>query len=138
MKFTNAKRSNSSIINLTPLIDCMFLLVIFIMVAARFEPDGGIPVDLPTAKTGEAKKVPALINLTVTADGKVYLEKDEVKIEDLERRIVEARTALGDPEGKEVVLVVNGDKDAHHGTVVEALDAAARAKQQKVTIRTKQ
>ena len=137
MNFIPRKRSSSSIINLTPLIDCMFLLVIFIMIAARFEPDGGIPVDLPTARTGEPKKVTS-INLTITEDGRVYLEQDEIAVEDLERGIIAARTAAGDPDGNEVVLVVHGDRNAHHGRVVEALDAAARAKQKKVTIRTKQ
>ncbi len=138
MKFSDRKRSGSAAMNLTPLIDCMFLLVIFIMIAARFEPEGGIPVDLPQAKSGETAKKVDRINLTVTNDGRVFLEQDEVKVEDLERKIIEARTRAGDPEGKEVVLVVNGDKDANHGRVVEALDAAARAKQQKVTIRTRQ
>lgn len=137
MKFTARKRSAGSAINLTPLIDCMFLLVIFIMIAARFDPDGGIPVDLPTASSGQAKKSQS-INLTVTADGRVFMEQEEVLVEDLEKAIVAARTAAGDPEGNDVVLVVYGDKDAHHGVVVEALDAAARAKQKKVTIRTKQ
>ena len=136
MKFIPRRRSASSIINLTPLIDCMFLLVIFIMIAARFEPESGIPVDLPKARAGEARKVES-INLTITSDGRVFLERDEVAVEDLERRIVEARTAAGDPDGENIVLVVNGDKDAHHGRVVEALDAAARAKQKKVTIRTR-
>ena len=138
MKFSAGRRPNSSVINLTPLIDCMFLLVIFIMIAARFEPDGGIPVDLPTASTGDSKSVPARINVTVTVDGKVFFDQEEVPIEDVERRIVERRTALGDPEGNEAVLVIYGDKDAHHGRVVEVLDAAARAKQKKVTVRTKQ
>ena len=137
MKFIARKRSTSSVINLTPLIDCMFLLVIFIMIAARFESDGGIPVDLPKARAGEAPKVKS-INLSVTADGRVFIEQDEVAVEDLEMRIIEARTAAGDPDGEEIVLVVHGDKDAHHGVVVEALDAAARTKQKKVTIRTKQ
>ncbi|MCD8139431.1 MAG: biopolymer transporter ExbD [Planctomycetaceae bacterium] len=137
MKFNVRKRSGSAVINLTPLIDCMFLLVIFIMIAARFEPDGGIQVDLPQARTGEAKKIES-INLTVTADGRIYLEQDEVPVEGLEERIIEARTQKGDPTGEDVVLVVHGDKEAHHGAVVAALDAAARAKQKKVTIRTRQ
>ncbi|MDR1745094.1 MAG: biopolymer transporter ExbD [Planctomycetota bacterium] len=137
MKFNTRTRSGASVVNLTPLIDCMFLLVIFIMIAARFEPEGGIPVDLPKAAAGEAKKIEA-INLTVTADGRVYLEQDEVPVEELEARLIAARTAKGDPEGNEVVLVVHGDKEAPHGAVVAALDAAARAKQQKVTIRTRQ
>lgn len=136
MKFNNRKHSGAAVINLTPLIDCMFLLVIFIMLIARFEPDGGIPVDLPKSSSGEARVLPTRINLTVTSDGRVYMEQEEVPVADLERYIIDARTKAGDPEGKETVLVVYGDKEAHHGTVVEVLDAAARAKHQKVTIRT--
>ena len=138
MKFIPQRRSTSSVISLTPLIDCMFLLVVFIMVVARFEPGSGIEVDLPKARTGASQEKPENIGVTVTADGKIFMDKEEVAPEDLERRIVEARTAAGDPEGKDVVLVVYGDKDAHHGRVVEVLDAAARTKQQKVTIRTRQ
>lgn len=137
MKFLPRKKPSSSMISLTPLIDCMFLLVIFIMLAARFEPEGGIPVDLPQARAKEAPKVEAL-NLTVTVDGRIYLEQDEVRIEDLENAIIAARSEAGDPAGDRIVLVIHGDKDAHHGSIVEALDAAARAKQQKVTIRTRQ
>lgn len=139
MKFVPRRRGNASVINLTPLIDCMFLLVIFIMIAARFEPDGGIPVDLPKARSGDSeRRRPETIDLTVTLDGKYYLGKELVAPEDLERRIVEVRTAAGDPDGERVVLVVYGDKNATHGRVVEALDAAARTKQKLVTIRTRQ
>lgn len=137
MKFLPGRRPASSVINLTPLIDCMFLLVIFILLAARFEPEGGIPVDLPRARAKEAAKV-VTIDLTVTADGRMYLGQDETAIADLERGIVAARAAAGDPEGERVVLVINGDKDALHGRIVEALDAAARARQYRVTIRTRQ
>lgn len=138
MKFIPRRRSTANVINLTPLIDCMFLLVIFIMIVARFEPDGGIPVDLPKAQTSTGQKPPAFINLTITDDGRIYLEQQEVTVDKLEQGIIDARTAAGDPNGDEVVLVVYGDKDAQHGKVVEALDAAARAKQKKVTIRTRQ
>ena len=137
MKFTTARRSSSTIINLTPLIDCMFLLVIFIFLAARFDSESGIPVDLPTAKTPGTPKVEA-IHLTVTADGTMYLEDKEVSPENLTDELIRARTAAGDTVGDKIVLVILGDKDEHHGRVVEALDAATRAKQQKVTIRTKQ
>lgn len=140
MKFTARKRSSGSILNLTPLIDCMFLLVIFIMIAARFEPDSGISVDLPKASATEsdAPKKPQRINVSIDVDGRIFLGQDEVAADDLERRIVEARTEMGDPEGKDVILVIYGDKDAQHGRVVEVLDAASRAKQEKVTVRTRQ
>lgn len=137
MKFIPRRRANGSVINLTPLIDCMFLLVIFIMIAARFEPDGGIPVNLPKGRSSEARKAEN-IELTVTVDGKFYIGKELIAPENLERAIIAARTAAGDPAGERLVLVVYGDKDASHGRVVEALDAAARAKQRMVTIRTRQ
>lgn len=140
MNFNPRRRASNNVINLTPLIDCMFLLVIFIMIAARFEPDGGIPVDLPKASAAEkeTRQRPKIINVTVDAEGKVFLEQNEVDVADLERLIVEERTAAGDPEGEEAVLVIYGDKNAVHGRVVEVLDAAARAKQKKVTVRTRQ
>ncbi|MDR1520648.1 MAG: biopolymer transporter ExbD [Planctomycetota bacterium] len=136
MRFLAQKRPNAQIINLTPLIDCMFLLVIFIMIAARFEPEAGIPVDLPRAGGGEPGRLEA-ITLSITAEGVLYLEKEEVALEDLERRLIQARTAAGDPEGRDIVLVVNGDKAANHGRVVEALDRAAKTGQKKVTVRTR-
>ncbi|MDR2392333.1 MAG: biopolymer transporter ExbD [Planctomycetota bacterium] len=137
MKFVPGRRTNPQIVNLTPLIDCMFLLVVFIMIAARFEPETGIPVDLPRAGAGESRQRVEALNITVTADGAVYLEKEEVAPENLERRLREARAAAGDPGGTDIILVVNGDKSASHGRVVEVLDAAARTGQLKVTIRTR-
>ena len=138
MKFTARKRSSSNVLNLTPLIDCMFLLVIFIMIAARFEPDAGIAVDLPTAGTTEkkAQSRPEHINVTVSGDGKIFIGQDEVASADLERRIVETRSQSSAPD--DVVLVIYGDRVAHHEKVVEVMDAAQRAKQLKVIVRTKQ
>ncbi len=121
MKFTARRRAGSSILNLTPLIDCMFLLVIFIMIAARFEPDSGIAVDLPSASSGAAREErPKRISLTVTAEGRVFIEQDEIALDSLEERIVAARTALGDPEGTEVILIIYGDKEANHGEIARS------------------
>jgi biopolymer transport protein ExbD len=115
----------------------MFLLVIFILLAARFEPEGGIPVDLPQASVKETAKVES-INLSITAEGRFYLEQEEVERENLTQALLDLRTTLGDPEGRQIVLVVNGDREARHSWVVEALDAASRAHQQKVSIRTRE
>lgn len=139
MKFTARKRSGSAVINLTPLIDCMFLLVIFIMIAARFEPDSGISVDLPTAGTTErkAETKPERITVTVDVDGKVYLGSDEIGSMDvLEQRIADARANAENPAS--LVLEIYGDKISQYGRIVEVMDAAQRAKQQQILIRTTQ
>lgn len=139
MKFTARKRSGSAVINLAPLIDCMFLLVIFIMIAARFEPDTGISVDLPMAGSSErkAEAKPERISVTVDVDGKIYLGQDEVgSLDDLERRIAQARSDAENPST--LVLEIYGDKVSQYGRIVEVMDAAQRAKQQQILIRTTQ
>ncbi|MDR1611241.1 MAG: biopolymer transporter ExbD [Planctomycetota bacterium] len=137
MSFLPEKKAGSSAINLTPLIDCMFLLVIFIMIAARFESEGGIPVDLPAASSKVVPRVETL-TLTIAVDGAVFLGDEAVDIADLDAKIAAARTAAGDPDGERIVLVIKGDKDAQHGRIVQALDAATRAGQRRVTIRTRE
>ncbi len=139
MKFTARRRAGSAVVNLTPLIDCMFLLIIFIMIAARFEPDAGIAVDLPMAgavRQGERAK-PERITVTVDVDGTVYLGQDEIaSVDDLERRIAEARANAANPAA--LVLEIYGDRVSQYGRIVEVMDAAQRAKQQQILIRTKQ
>lgn len=139
MKFTAKKRAGSVVINLTPLIDCMFLLIIFIMIAARFEPDAGIAVDLPTAgasRSSEQTK-PERIAVTVDVDGTVYLGQDEIASMDvLEQRIADARRDAANPD--RLVLEIYGDRVSQYGRIVEVMDAAQRARQQRILIRTKQ
>lgn len=133
MKFIVRRRNPGAIINITPLIDCMFLLVIFILIAARFDIAGGIPVNLPKAKSQAAPKTEA-INVSVTKEGGIYLERDELTPDQLVERLTEAKAKHGD----DVVLVINGDVQAMHGKVVEALNAATRAGVRMVSIRTRQ
>ncbi len=139
MKFTPQKRANSAIINLTPLIDCMFLLIIFIMIAARFEPDTGIAVDLPMAGSSErkAEAKPERFSVTVAVDGRVYLGPDEVaSMDELRRRIEVIREEAENPAT--LVLEIYGDKVSQYGRIVEVMDAAQQAKQQQILIRTKE
>jgi biopolymer transport protein ExbD len=139
MKFATRKRVNSAVINLTPLIDCMFLLIIFIMIAARFEPDSGIAVDLPMAGSSErrADAKPERFSVTVDIDGKVYLGPDEVaSMDELRRRIAVIREEAANPAT--LVLEIYGDKVSQYGRIVEVMDAAQQAKQQQILIRTTQ
>ncbi len=139
MKFTARKRANSSVINLTPLIDCMFLLIIFIMIAARFEPDTGIAVDLPMAGRSEqtAKAKPERFSVTIDVEGRVYLGPDEVaSMDELRRRIGVIREESENPAT--LVMEIYGDRVTQYGRIVEVMDAAQQAKQQQILIRTKE
>ena len=137
MRFAPKRRSSASI-NLTPLIDMMFLLVIFILVASRFEPDAGIAITLPTARAEGApppETTPERVVVAVTRAGEVFMDGARVTAEEFENRLQEARAGMASG-GVEPVLVIEGDVAAPHGLVVEVLDAASRMGQRNIRIRT--
>ena len=78
---------------LTPVIDIMFLLLIFFMVGTQFvDEERQIPISLPTASdTQSLTSLPDPATVNVTADGQVYLQGDPVAVPDLERRLADRR-----------------------------------------------
>ena len=103
MKF-NIKTKRSAAINVTSLIDVMFLLVIFVLISAKFEPEGGIAVELPKGKSTEIAKVEVQV-LTIKPDGELYFQKDKITFDTLPERIKKMRKEFKDP-----VIVINADK----------------------------
>ena len=107
-------------IDMTPLIDLTFLLLIaFIITYPALEQ--GIHVKLPR---GEATRLdePKSIALTVDRDGRIYLDKAPVGREDLESRLSDAVR-----ENPDVALLIRGDEDLAYGRVVEVLRAAKKS-----------
>jgi len=137
MHFAPRRRSSASI-NLTPLIDMMFLLVIFILVASRFEPDSGLALELPRTRTeggGQSSAAPERVTVTVTKEGEVFIDREQVTVDEFEARLRKAREGM-EAGGEEPLLVVRGDVAARHGLVVEVLAAASRVGQKKISIST--
>jgi len=121
MQFEASHRSGQAL-NLTPLIDIVFLLLVFFMLTAHFVRDEGLPVELPEAVSAMAlnndKPVEIVISLSgeITQDGAVILPEDlETRLADLLSRRVEKR------------VVIRGDAGASLGDCVNVLDAARRA-----------
>jgi len=123
MKFNRPKsRSEEVFINLTPLIDVVFLLLIFFMVSTTFATIRyGIKVDLPKTTTPQ-EKVEENIVISITKDNHVYLGKRWIRGE---RELVTLlRKEL---KGKDRLVVINADKEVKHGKVVEVMDLAKKA-----------
>jgi biopolymer transport protein ExbD len=106
-------------INVTPLVDVTLVLLIIFMVTASYILARSIPVDLPSAATGE--DVMTTFALTITSDGATYL--DGVRADDpaIRTRIREAHRKTAD-----VRVVIAADKDVPHGRVVHMLDLIRR------------
>lgn len=123
MKFNRPQsRSEEVFINLTPLIDVVFLLLIFFMVSTTFATIRyGIRVDLPRATTPQ-KKIEENIVISIAKDNHIYVGKTWVKNE---KELLAILRKQINQKGK--MVVINADKEVKHGRVVEVMDLAKKA-----------
>ncbi len=131
MKFNRPKsRSEEVFINLTPLIDVVFLLLIFFMVTTTFTSIRyGIRVNLPKTTTPE-QKIEENVVISITKDNKIYLGKKWVREEELVPLLKREIKKKGN------FVVINADKDVKHGKVVRVMDLAKKAGAVKLGILT--
>lgn len=107
MKFTSPKSRSfaSVVIDLTPLIDIVFLLLLFFLLTTAPTPDPTLNVSLPKVENAGIDRVSEHIDITVKLDGTVYLVNVPVKMESLEK---ELREISKNVKGMKVVLRADG------------------------------
>ncbi len=106
-------------IEIIPMIDTMFFLLVFFMVATlSMTMQRGLPVNLPHAATAQ-DELRQVVTLTITKEGKLLLDKEPVG------SVAEVRELLSrwKAAGTEASIVINADRSVEHGTVVELMDA---------------
>ena len=122
---------------MTSLIDLMFLLVIFVLVAARFEPSTGLKIVLPSGQE-PVEAPPRPLTVFVTRDSGIFLEDQPVALEDFLAAFSERRaSALAVSGEAPPSMVIYGDRDAPWGLGTELLELARRAGQANIVIRTR-
>ena len=124
MKFRNAERDSPEI-SLTPLIDVVFLLLIFFMVSTTFERHSELGIELPEASAETSMRDDAIIDVVIDAEGSVYVEGRPLadpRLERLQRALAEAADGLDSPP-----VVIGADARTPHQSVVTVMDAARRA-----------
>ncbi len=120
MNFRRHRRERIDL-SLTPMIDVVFLLLIFFMVTTTFEREAALKIQLPEAQ-GQKQDEPRSLEIVVDADGRYYLDRHELgntRIETLKRAM---RKALD--EGARPVVVIAADQKTPHQAVIQVLDAA--------------
>ncbi len=116
MNFRPKNKGRGLIINITTLIDVMFLLLIFFMVTSTFKNQPAINLVLPRSATAsETVDTPAVLFLT--SEGLVYLNDTLMDKETLAVRLKEMHDNSGEDR-----MVLRADEDAAHGDVVELID----------------
>lgn len=118
-------------VDLTPMVDVVFLLLIFFMISTTFVETPGLSINLPKSSQQQIAKEPREVRVYLRADGTIYLEKDEVS----ETQLVERLQALG-PSAAETSFLLMADKDVRHGRVVQVMDSAKAAGFVKLAIAT--
>ncbi len=113
-----ASKLEESRLDITPLVDCVFLLLIFFMVTTVFSTTPGLRVDLP--KAAESDMPPEKdLNIVISKEGEMELNGIPVTMEELPRALEEARSTY-----RSKVLIIKADKKTFHEAVVDVMDAA--------------
>lgn len=110
-------------IEIIPLIDIVFfLLATFVMVSLSMVKNQGLPVNLPSASTGERQgRADTYTAITITDKGEIYFNKSKIQLSELSQRFKELKLTQKDP-----FIVLNGDEKAILGKVVNVLDEARK------------
>lgn len=137
MKFARRGRQEASV-ELTPLIDVVFLLLIFFMVSTTFIRETQLKIDLPQA-AGELQEIEdGLIEITVDRLGD-YAVNDRLLVNNDIRTLIRAlEEILESNSGNVSRLIVTADANATHQAVVRAMDAAGRVGISRISITTQQ
>jgi biopolymer transport protein ExbD len=123
MKFRRSQSRDNLRVNLTPLIDTVFLLLIFFMMTTTFNREAQLKIDLPEVK-GEAVDEQEMIRIIIDADGG-YAINDSVhglintQLKTLKRALKDAVGDRVDPP-----LLISADKNAPHHAIMRVMEAA--------------
>lgn len=128
------KRNDELDLNLTPLIDVVFLLLIFFMVSTTFEKTARLKVDLPQA-TAEAEQQPAeKIILGIDVEGRYYINDRQLVNTQLKTLKIALSKVAGD--NRDMPVVLRADAKTPHQAVVTAMDAASQVGLTRLSIST--
>jgi biopolymer transport protein ExbD len=126
----NRDQSNGVLVDIAPLIDVMFILLLFFLVSSTFVRDTGVSVTRPQASMSQSLE-PTSMRVSVTASGDVYAEGSRVSLEELR-----AKVAAFVAREKRRAVVVIPDVEVSAGRLVEVMDAAKLAGAEDVALAT--
>ncbi len=115
-------------VNLTPMLDVVFIMLIFFIVTASFVKESGIDINRPNAATA-VKKERGNILIAITPSGQIWIDKRQVDIRALRSNI--ERLHAENPQG---AVVIQADRESKNGLLVQVMDAAKLAKVENISI----
>jgi biopolymer transport protein ExbD len=108
-------------VDITPMLDVVFIMLIFFIVTATFIKEAGIDVDKPDAATAVVQEKASIL-VAIDASDNVWINRRQVDIRSV-RSIIE-RLHAENPKG---TVVIQADRESRNNTLVEVMDASRRA-----------
>jgi biopolymer transport protein ExbD len=109
-------------LDITPLIDVVFLLLIFFLLTATFVTNPSIPVDLPKASSKVTERVRRNLVVTVHSTGEVEFQGKVMDLSELKKRLLQASE-----ENASAKVLIRADSKAAVGNMVDVMDLAQNA-----------
>ena len=115
-------------INITPMLDVVFIMLIFFIVTASFVKEAGIDVNRPDAATAERKERGNIL-VAITESGQIWINKRQI-----DPRAVRANIERMHAENPQGSVVIQADENSKNGLLVQVMDAAPLAGVYEVSI----
>lgn len=133
MNFRPVQREKVEL-NITPLIDVVFLLLIFFMVSTTFERESEINITLPESSKEMTEAKPDSINIGIDADSRIYINDKAL----LNSQISTIKEAIYDALGslEDATVIISADAKTNHQTVIKVMDAARQLGLVRITFAT--
>ncbi|MDX8397256.1 MAG: biopolymer transporter ExbD [Mariprofundaceae bacterium] len=130
MKLRDRKRADF-LVEMTPLVDVVFLMLIFFMVSTSFTVSNSLKLELPASKATEQDQSAKEVLVSIDAEGQLFVQEEAVEDSALRRRVL--NVSKGDPNMR---VVLRADANARHKRVVYVLDTMRELGMGKIAIAT--
>jgi biopolymer transport protein ExbD len=126
------KRRSIEIIDMVPMIDMVFLLLIFFAVTSNFEMQRVMKMNTPEASSGEIMERSRTLTVTVNELNQFFFDGQPIEFNGYQTLLKEAVQ-----DGDKLILVIKGDEQAKHGNVIRLMDMAKSVGVEKIMITVK-
>jgi biopolymer transport protein ExbD len=133
MQFLPKRGIEEPRLDLTPMVDCVFLLLIFFMISTTFVETPGLTIKLPESTAQTIAREPKELKIYLDKSGQIFHQDRPVTLEQFKVLLREPGTAAG-----QTTFLLLADREARHGRVVMLMDLAQEAGFGKLAIATEQ
>ena len=120
-----------AVMNLTPLVDVMFILMIFILVTAQYTNVYSMKVDLPKAESAQQVGEKKVIVISLSKDEKIYFDDKEVDVAELEINLKNLAEQEKPPQ-----IIIQADQKSTTGNLVSVMDLIQKVGLKRVSLQT--